>query len=85
MTHRHLSFLSVFFVLSKLPHESAQVFDAAQAVTAAIDDARPLLQQAVRLSEEVLPLLQELRQGPLVKNIESLSTTAAEMAADIHK
>lgn len=61
------------------------MFQAAESVSQAVDEAKPLIRQAVKLSEEVLPLLQELRQGELVKNLESLTATAAEAAADIHK
>lgn len=46
-------------------------------------EARPLLREAAKLVEEVTPLLNELRSGGLVSNIEALTRTAADAAADI--
>ena len=50
-----------------------QVFEAMEAAREAIEDAKPLLQQAVKLSDEILPLLSELRAGNLVGNVEALT------------
>lgn len=60
-----------------------KVFAAAEAATAAIEEARPLLAEAQKLMEEVTPLLAELRDGGLVENVEALTRTAAGAAADI--
>jgi len=62
-----------------------KVFAAAEAATAAIEEARPLLAQSIHLVEEVTPLLRELREGGLVANVEALTSTAAAAAADIQK
>mmetsp|Transcript_15119 Transcript_15119/g.26252 ORF Transcript_15119/g.26252 Transcript_15119/m.26252 type:complete len:433 (+) Transcript_15119:125-1423(+) len=62
-----------------------KVFAAAEAATHAIEEARPLLAQSIRLVEEVTPLLRELREGGLVANVEALTSTAAAAAADIQK
>jgi hypothetical protein len=58
------------------------MFDAAVAAGAALEDARPLLQQASSLVAEVTPLLRELREGGLVQNLEALTAAAADAAAD---
>lgn len=62
-----------------------KVFSALEAAQVAIDDAKPLLRRAVELSDEILPLLTELRQGSLVGNVEALTQVAAEAAADIQR
>ncbi|KAJ9517518.1 hypothetical protein QJQ45_025002 [Haematococcus lacustris] len=62
-----------------------KVFAAAEAATVAIEEARPLLLQSIKLVEEVTPLLRELREGGLVANVEALTSTAAAAAADIQK
>ncbi|KAI7842807.1 hypothetical protein COHA_003553 [Chlorella ohadii] len=62
-----------------------KVFEAMEAAREAIEDAKPLLQQAVKLSDEILPLLSELRAGNLVGNVEALTQVAAEAAADIQR
>jgi hypothetical protein len=41
--------------------------------------------QAVQLAEEVVPILKEVRQGQLVGNMETLTSTASEAANDIHR
>ena len=50
-----------------------------------LQDAKPLLDQSIKLVEEITPLLRELREGGLVSNIEALTSTAAAAAADIQK
>jgi hypothetical protein len=62
----------------------SKLFDAAETATAAIEEARPLLANAVKLADEITPLLSELRQGNLVGNLEALTKSAAEAVADIH-
>ncbi|KAI3432325.1 hypothetical protein D9Q98_003884 [Chlorella vulgaris] len=62
-----------------------RVFEAMESARAAIEDAKPLLLQAVKLSDEILPLLSELRAGNLVGNVEALTQVAAEAAADIQR
>ncbi|PSC74041.1 TRIGALACTOSYLDIACYLGLYCEROL chloroplastic [Micractinium conductrix] len=78
------------FICTKLARQmDAQgvdkVFDTMEAARAAIEEATPLLQQAVKLSDEILPLLTELRSGNLVGNVEALTQVAAEAAADIQR
>lgn len=60
-------------------------FEAMDAARAAATDAQPLLKQAVELSDEILPLLRDLRAGNLVANVEALTQVAAEAAADIQR
>ncbi|CAG9462530.1 unnamed protein product [Pedinophyceae sp. YPF-701] len=77
------------YIMTKLARQADadgmdRMYDAAESATAAIEEARPLLRRAVELSDEVVPLLQELRQGTLLSSIESLTATAASAAADIH-
>mmetsp|Transcript_26472 Transcript_26472/g.57755 ORF Transcript_26472/g.57755 Transcript_26472/m.57755 type:complete len:394 (+) Transcript_26472:321-1502(+) len=62
-----------------------KMFAAAEAATQAMEEAKPLLQQSIKLVEEVTPLLAELRSGGLVDNLEELTSTAAAAAADIQK
>ncbi|KAA6424956.1 MAG: ATP-binding cassette superfamily [Trebouxia sp. A1-2] len=62
----------------------SKVFDAAETATSAIEEARPLLENAVKLVDEITPLLNELRQGNLVGNLEALTKSASEAASDIH-
>ena len=61
------------------------MFTAMDAAQAAIEDAKPLLKRAVELTDEVIPLLVELRAGSLVGNVEALTQVAAEAAADIQR
>ncbi|KAL3152198.1 hypothetical protein ABBQ32_001285 [Trebouxia sp. C0010 RCD-2024] len=63
----------------------SKVFDAAETASSAIEEARPLLENAVKLVDEVTPLLNELRQGNLVGNLENLTKSASEAASDIHR
>ncbi|CAL8471566.1 g11108 [Coccomyxa elongata] len=62
-----------------------RIFDAAEAATSAIEEARPLLQRVVELVDEVTPLLSELREGNMVNNLEDLTRSASDAAADIHR
>ncbi len=62
-----------------------KVFEAMESAQAVIADAQPLLQRAVELSNEIIPLLTELRAGNLVGNVEALTQVAAEAAADIQR
>ncbi|KAK9829546.1 hypothetical protein WJX72_006404 [[Myrmecia] bisecta] len=62
-----------------------KVFDAAEAATATIEEARPLLARTQELIEEVTPLLNELRQGSLVGNLEEMTKTVADVMADVRK
>ena len=62
-----------------------KVFESMEKAQEAITDAQPLLHQAVELTNEITPLLKELRAGNLVGNVEALTQVAAEAAADIQK
>lgn len=62
-----------------------KVFSAMESAQAAIEDAQPLLKRAVELTNEIIPLLTELRSGNLVGNVEALTQVAAEAAADIQR
>mmetsp|Transcript_15027 Transcript_15027/g.45378 ORF Transcript_15027/g.45378 Transcript_15027/m.45378 type:complete len:407 (-) Transcript_15027:771-1991(-) len=59
--------------------------EAAETATQAIEDARPLLHRATELADQVIPLLQELRAGDMVGNVEALTRSAAQAAADLHR
>ena len=61
------------------------MFAAMNSAQSAIEEAQPLLKRAVELTDEVIPLLTELRQGWLVGNVEALTQVAAEAAADIQR
>jgi ABC-type transporter Mla subunit MlaD len=61
------------------------MFAAMNSAQSAIEEAQPLLKRAVELTDEVIPLLTELRQGGLVGNVEALTQVAAEAAADIQR
>lgn len=61
------------------------MFAAMNSAQSAIEEAQPLLKRAVELTDEVIPLLVELRQGGLVGNVEALTQVAAEAAADIQR
>ena len=50
-----------------------------------MQEARPLLNQSIKLVEEVTPFLHELREGGLVANVEALTSTAAAAASDIQR
>lgn len=78
------------FVCTKLANQmDAQgidsMFAAMNSAQSAIEEAQPLLKRAVELTDEVIPLLVELRQGGLVGNVEALTQVAAEAAADIQR
>ncbi|CAK0785439.1 hypothetical protein CVIRNUC_008648 [Coccomyxa viridis] len=62
-----------------------RIFDAAEAAAAVAEEAKPLLQRVVELVDEVTPLLSELREGNMVNNLEDLTRSASEAAADIHR
>jgi ABC-type transporter Mla subunit MlaD len=66
-------------------HGVDTVFQAMESAREAIEDAKPLLSRAVELSDEIIPLLTELRAGSLVGNVEALTQVAAEAAADIQR
>jgi len=78
------------YIMTKLSNQMdlegySKAMGTAEAAQAAIHEARPLLQHASKLAEEILPLVKELRNGELVRNVESLSATTAQAADDIHK
>ena len=78
------------FICTKLANQmDAQgmdsMFAAMNSAQSAIEEAQPLLKRAVELTDEVIPLLIELRQGGLVGNVEALTQVAAEAAADIQR
>jgi hypothetical protein len=61
------------------------MFAAMDSAQTAIEEAKPLLKKAVELTDEVIPLLVDLRAGSLVGNVEALTQVAAEAAADIQR
>jgi len=78
------------YIMTKLANQMdmdgySKALSTAEAAQAAILEARPLLQHAAALTREILPLVRELRDSALVKNVESLSATTAAAANDIHK
>ena len=44
-----------------------------------------MLQQSIELVNGITPLLNQLSEGGLVSNLEALTATAADAAADIQK
>lgn len=62
-----------------------KTLEAIDTMTQAIEDARPLLHRAIEVADQVSPLLSELREGDLVGNVEALTRSAAQAAADIHR
>lgn len=58
-------------------------FAAASSATAALDEARPLLEEAAALTRELTPLLAELRSGGLVGHLEALTEAAAGAAEEL--
>ncbi|KAG2485513.1 hypothetical protein HYH03_015786 [Edaphochlamys debaryana] len=62
-----------------------KVFAAAEQATSLMAEAQPLVATATALVEQLTPLLEELRGGGLVGNIDSLTRTAADAAADIRR
>ncbi|KAL6766321.1 TGD2 [Auxenochlorella protothecoides x Auxenochlorella symbiontica] len=62
-----------------------RMFSAVDAAQVALEGAEPLLQRAMALTEQIIPLLEELRQGGLLGNVEALTSVAAEAAADIQR
>eukprot|EP00210_Caulerpa_lentillifera_P007115 g6807.t1 len=56
-------------------------FKAAESVSAALDTAQPLIDRSSQLVEELTPLLNELRSGGLVQDVESLSKSIALAAS----
>lgn len=50
-----------------------------------LQEAQPLLQQSIELVNGITPLLNQLSEGGLVSNLEALTATAADAAADIQK
>jgi ABC-type transporter Mla subunit MlaD len=78
------------YICTKIAKEMDQqgvdkVFEAMATATSAMEEAKPLLQRAVELSDEIVPLLADLRSGNLVTNVEALTQVAAEAAADIQR
>ncbi|GAX84634.1 hypothetical protein CEUSTIGMA_g12055.t1 [Chlamydomonas eustigma] len=77
------------YIMTRLARQAEEegfdkVFAAAEEATRVMKEAQPLLQQSIRLVGEITPLLKELREGGLVKNVEALTSTAAAAAEDIH-
>eukprot|EP00873_Tetraselmis_striata_P038594 jgi/Tetstr1/458858/TSEL_004367.t1 len=80
----------MIFIATKLARQmDAQgtdtMFDAARQATVLMEEMRPLLDNAVKLSAEVLPIIQEVRRGNLVGNLEVLTSTANDAAGDIQR
>uniref|UniRef100_A0A061RFD7 Atp-binding cassette superfamily n=1 Tax=Tetraselmis sp. GSL018 TaxID=582737 RepID=A0A061RFD7_9CHLO len=61
------------------------MFDAAKSASELMQEAKPLLNRAVALSEAVTPFLNEVNKGDMVKHVESLTASASQAAADIQK
>jgi len=78
------------YICTKLARQFDQqgvnsMFKAAESVSAALDTAQPLIEQSARLVEEVTPLLNELRSGGLVHEMESLSKSVSLAAAHVEQ
>lgn len=59
------------------------MFEAAEVVSKAVADARPLVEATTRLVDQVTPLLKELREAGLVEHVDALATLARDTAGDI--
>ncbi|CAM6122397.1 unnamed protein product [Calypogeia fissa] len=59
------------------------MYELAERVTAAIDDAKPLLAKVEVLAGDVEPLLKELRDGFLLKDLEKLTKVVTEAGHDL--
>eukprot|EP01023_Acetabularia_acetabulum_P024614 TRINITY_DN23720_c2_g1_i1.p1 TRINITY_DN23720_c2_g1~~TRINITY_DN23720_c2_g1_i1.p1 ORF type:complete len:411 (-),score=47.85 TRINITY_DN23720_c2_g1_i1:959-2149(-) len=62
-----------------------QITEATQMLEQMVEKARPLVDRASQLADEVIPLLGELRQGQLLDNVEALTKSAADAAHDIQR
>jgi ABC-type transporter Mla subunit MlaD len=62
-----------------------KVFLAAEAATAAVEEATPLLAQAALLAEQATPLLKELREGGMLSSAAHLTEAAAAAAEDVNE
>jgi phospholipid/cholesterol/gamma-HCH transport system substrate-binding protein len=79
----------LIFILTKLTSQMdidgySRMMATAEETQKALQEARPLIYQASRLVREFIPLVKDLRDGELVRSIESLSATAATAAFEIH-
>jgi len=61
-----------------------RMLDTADVAQRAIRDAEPLLKYCAQLAEQLVPMVEEMKDGTLLKSIESLSSTAAAAARDVH-
>ncbi|KAL2620465.1 hypothetical protein R1flu_000670 [Riccia fluitans] len=59
------------------------MYGLAERVTAAIDEAKPLLAKVEELAGDIEPLLKELKEGSLLKDLERLTKVAGEAGEDL--
>lgn len=57
----------------------------AQQVSSVIEEARPLLSKIQAIAEDVQPLLAEVRDGGLLKEVESLTKSLTEASEDLRR
>ncbi|KAF5203652.1 Trigalactosyldiacylglycerol 2 protein [Thalictrum thalictroides] len=63
----------------------ARSYMLAERVASVIQEAKPLLAKIESMAEDVQPLLTEVRDGGLLKEVESLTKSLAEVTADLRK
>eukprot|EP01018_Ginkgo_biloba_P033289 Gb_27077 [translate_table: standard] len=62
-----------------------KAYDLAERIGATIEDAKPLLAKIEAMAGDVQPLLREVREGGLLKEIENLTKGLADASADLRK
>ncbi|GBG77706.1 hypothetical protein CBR_g24153 [Chara braunii] len=66
-------------------HGVGKMFDTAERVSMAIEDAKPLLGKVESLATDIAPLLKDLKEGELLHSLEELTCVAADAAKDLRK
>lgn len=61
------------------------MISAADTVSQAVADAKPLVESTTKLIDQVHPLLKELREAGLVEHVEALASLATDTAGDVRK
>jgi len=62
-----------------------RMFDTADIVSKAVEEATPLLNQLSRTINEISPLLNDMNEGDLVRSLEALTRAATNTANDINR
>lgn len=62
-----------------------KTYDLAERVGSVIEDAKPLLAKIEEMAGDIQPLLQEIREGGLLKEVERLTHSLADTSEDLRK